>query len=128
MSQEWRVPAEPETQSVDQAPGSAILPHDAWLHVRDSLRLSDRELQIIQGIFDDEDQKSMANRLAISPEIVYRMIQRIYLKLRIGSSAELVVRVMSEYLAYAAEQDLSEVVMWLFWPVKPENTYAKRAR
>jgi len=90
-------------------PGPTFIPDDAWLHLRDTLRLGDRELQIIQGIFADQEQESIARTVGISPEMVYRMLQRIYIKLHCGSRAELVVRVMSEYLAFVADQPQSEL-------------------
>src|SRR5579863_4439910 len=92
-----------------QAPGSSLLPVDAWLYLCGTLRLSSRELQIVQGVFDDLDQAEIARTVSLSPEAVYRAMQRIYIKLRIGSRAELIVRVMSEYLAYAADQPQSEM-------------------
>jgi DNA-binding NarL/FixJ family response regulator len=73
-----------------------------WTRLRDSLRLSDRELQIVQGIFEDEKQESIAFNLGISPHSVNTYIQRIYSKLNIGSRPQLILRVMSEYLASVA--------------------------
>jgi DNA-binding NarL/FixJ family response regulator len=117
-----RVPAESAHQPAIQAPGSSLLPVDAWLHLRNVLRLSDRELQIIQGVFDDEDLDNIAHTLAISREVVYRSTQRIYLKLRIGSRAELIVRMMSEYLAFVADQSQPEASGLSCWPVKLEKS------
>jgi DNA-binding CsgD family transcriptional regulator len=78
------------------------LPGDVWSRLGDSLRLSDRELQIVQGIFEDEKQESIAFTLGISPHSVNTYIQRIYAKLGIGSRPQLIVRVISEYLASVA--------------------------
>jgi DNA-binding CsgD family transcriptional regulator len=78
---------------------------DVWSRLRDSLRLSDRELQIVQGIFEDQKQESIAFTLGISPHSVNTYMQRIYAKLRIGSRPQLIVRVMSEYLAFLATQE-----------------------
>ncbi len=79
--------------------GSSLLPGDVWSRLRESLRLSDRELQIVKGIFEDEKQESIAFALGISPHSVNTYIQRIYAKLGIGSRPQLIIRVMSEYLA-----------------------------
>ena len=88
-------------QAIKSASASRFLPDDAWLHVRRSLRLSDRELGIVQGLFADKEENSIAATLGISRDLVYRSTQRIYVKLRIGSRRELNSKVESEYLAYA---------------------------
>jgi len=88
-------------QAIKSASASRYVPDDAWQHVRRSLRLSDRELGIVQGIFADKEENSIATTLGISRELVYRLTQRIYVKLRIGSRRELKSKVESEYLAYA---------------------------
>jgi DNA-binding CsgD family transcriptional regulator len=83
--------ASPESISAVQGLSPAVV----WMLVRDALRLSDRELRITQGIFDGQEQASIAADLHISPEVVYRTTQRIYIKLRIGSRRELKLRVSS---------------------------------
>jgi DNA-binding NarL/FixJ family response regulator len=49
----------------------SILPHDAWEMIANSLRISDRELQIIQGIFDDRKEYAIAQELKISVHTVH---------------------------------------------------------
>jgi len=83
--------ASPEFSS----PVQGISPGVVWSLVRDTLRLSERELRITQGIFAGQEQASIAADLQISPEVVYRTTQRIYIKLRIGSRRELNLRVSS---------------------------------
>ena len=87
------------TEPVTSTVGSSLLPGDVWSRLRDSLKLSDRELQIVQGIFEDQKQESIAFKLGISPHSVNTYIQRIYAKLHISSRPQLIVRVVSEYLA-----------------------------
>jgi DNA-binding CsgD family transcriptional regulator len=89
-------------RNTKSTPGSALLPCDVWRRLRDSLKLSDRELQIVQGIFEDQKQECIAYNLGISPHSVNTYIQRVYNKLSIGSRPQLIVRVMSEYLTFAA--------------------------
>jgi len=50
------------------------------MQLRDTLKLSDRELQIVQGIFEDQKQETIAYALGISPHSVNTYIQRIYTK------------------------------------------------
>jgi DNA-binding CsgD family transcriptional regulator len=97
----WPGAEEADRQPLKSTLGSSLLPCDVWLQLRDSLRLSDRELQIVQGIFEDQKQESIAYSLGISPHSVNTYIQRIYAKLRIGSRPQLIVRVVSEYLTFA---------------------------
>jgi DNA-binding CsgD family transcriptional regulator len=104
-----------QTQTISE---SSAIDDDAWLHLGCSLRLSERELRIVQGIFDDQEQESIAAALGISADVVYRTVQRIYTKLRVGSRAELIVRVMVEYLAFVADQAQPEVLGLAYWPVK----------
>jgi DNA-binding CsgD family transcriptional regulator len=103
FSASCRGPAGSVRQLASPTLGSSLLPCDVWSRLRDSLRLSDRELQIVQGIFEDQKQESIAFSLGISPHSVNTYIQRIYSKLRIGSRPQLIVRVMSEYLAFVAQ-------------------------
>jgi DNA-binding CsgD family transcriptional regulator len=100
LSPGWRSPEGSAAPPVSPPIGSSLLSGDVWTRLRDSLRLSDRELQIVQGIFEDQKQESIAYSLGISPHSVNTYIQRIYSKLRIGSRPQLILRVMSEYLAF----------------------------
>jgi len=81
------------------------------------MRLSDRELQIIQAVFDDREFELLARDLVITTEVAYRAMQKIYVKLQIGSRAELIVRVMSEYLAFVADHEEPETSGLSYWPL-----------
>jgi len=104
----WRGPATGPDPACRTA-GASLLPSAAWSQLRDSLKLSDRELQIVQGIFEDQKQESIAFSLGISPHSVNTYIQRIYNKLRISSRPQLIVRVMSEYLSSGACRKAPEI-------------------
>ena len=106
-SSNWRGPALAARESATVPLGSSLLPCDVWWRLRDSLKLSDRELQIVQGIFEDQKQESIAFGLGISPHSVNTYIQRIYAKLRICSRPQLIIRVMSEYLASVAHAQVT---------------------
>jgi len=77
----------------------SILPHDAWEVIAKSLRLSARELQIIQGIFDDQKEFAIAHELAISVHTVHTHLERLYRKLGVSSRVGLVLCILSEYLS-----------------------------
>ena len=77
----------------------SVLPHDAWKTIAQSLRISNRELQIIQGIFDDRKELAIADELKISMHTVHTHLERLYRKLGVSSRAALVLYILSEYLS-----------------------------
>lgn len=77
----------------------SILPHDAWEVIANSLRISDRELEIIQGIFDDRKEYAIAQELKISVHTVHTYLERLYRKLGVSSRVTLVLYILSEYLS-----------------------------
>jgi hypothetical protein len=80
-------------------------------------------LQIVEAVFDDQEPEIIGRSLSISTDMVYRSLQRIYVKLHIGSRTELVVRVMSEYLAFFSDQEFSEFGL-ACWPPTDHPTAA----
>src|SRR5262245_29239989 len=62
----------------------SVLPHDAWRRIANSLRISNRELQIIQEIFDDRKESAIADDLAISVHTVHTYLGRLYRKLGVS--------------------------------------------
>jgi DNA-binding CsgD family transcriptional regulator len=77
----------------------SILPHDAWEVIASSLRISDRELQIIQEIFDDRKESAIADDLTISVHTVHTHLERLYRKLGVSTRAGLILCILSEYLS-----------------------------
>ena len=85
--------------------GASILPDEIWLRLQETLGFSERELQIVREIFEDQKQESIAVRLGISSRNVTVNLQSIYGKLGIGSRPQLIMRVMSEYLVFLASKN-----------------------
>jgi DNA-binding NarL/FixJ family response regulator len=81
--------------------GLSLFPLSTWPRLGMALRLSPREVQIVQGVFEDRKEESIAYELGISPHTVNTYFQRLYAKLRVSSRAQLIVRVMAEYLTMA---------------------------
>ncbi len=77
----------------------SILSYDAWKTIAKSLRISDRELEIIQGIFDDQKEFAIADELKISVHTVHTHLERLYRKLGVSSRIALVLYILSEYLS-----------------------------
>jgi DNA-binding CsgD family transcriptional regulator len=77
----------------------SILSHDAWRRIARSLRISDRELQIIKEIFDDRKESAIADDLTISVHTVHTHLERLYRKLGVSTRAGLILCILSEYLS-----------------------------
>ncbi len=77
-------------------------PEHAWDEVGRMLRLSGRELQIVRGMFNDKIQYAIAAELGISPHTVHTHVERVYHKLWAANRAQLLVRVMTAFVALAA--------------------------
>jgi DNA-binding NarL/FixJ family response regulator len=77
----------------------SILSADAWKAIATALRISARELQIIQGIFDDRKELAIAHELTISVHTVHTHLERLYRKLGVSSRLGLVLYILAEYLS-----------------------------
>ena len=88
--------------STARSVGSRLLSHAAWAAVARSLSLSGRELEIVRGVFDDQIEFAIAADLHISPRTVHSHVERLHRKLAITNRAQLVVRVVQEFLALTA--------------------------
>jgi DNA-binding NarL/FixJ family response regulator len=79
--------------------GRSILTSDTWKTVAQSLHISNRELEIIQGIFDDRKEFAIADELKISAHTVHTHLERLYRKLGVSSRVGLILCILSEYLS-----------------------------
>ncbi len=70
-----------------------------WSRLARRMALSRREIQIVQFIFDDRKESSIAGELEISCHTVHTHLERLYRKLDVRSRAGVVIRVLSEFLA-----------------------------
>jgi DNA-binding CsgD family transcriptional regulator len=78
--------------------GAAAFSHHTWQEIRGGLKLSPRELQIVQGIFDDKLEYSIATELGISVNTVRTELRRLRHKLNTADRVTLVLCVMEEFL------------------------------
>jgi len=79
------------------------LPDEAWGDLALSLGLTERELQIVQGVFMDGTESAIARQLGISTHTVHSHLDRIHRKLGVTSRASLVVRVFAEYVGRSTD-------------------------
>ena len=89
------------------AEGHAILNSDAWSGLADSLKLSRREVQITQAVFDDEHENQIAQRLGVSIHTVHTHLERLYHKLDVHSRTQLVVRLVGSFHQLTVDPDSS---------------------
>ena len=73
-----------------------------WQAVTCSLGLSPRELQLVRGVFEDCTDFSIASGLGISSHTVHTHFERLHQKLGVANRAQLILRVMDEFLALTA--------------------------
>jgi DNA-binding NarL/FixJ family response regulator len=64
-----------------------------------TFRLSPRELEIVRRIFDGQKKSAIAAELGCSPDTVHSHVQRLYAKMNIHSHVELLLCLMSAFLA-----------------------------
>lgn len=68
----------------------------AWLEIAKTLGLTKRELQIVQGVFDNLPKTGIARRLKISDHTVHTHLNRLFKKLTVTTRTELVLRIMEQ--------------------------------
>ncbi len=73
-----------------------------WQALGDSLRLSVRELQVVQSVFEGGTEAEIADQLRLSAHTIHSYLDRLYKKLKVNSRCELAVRVFEEYLTLRA--------------------------
>ncbi len=96
---------------MDQVPGqsgarakavynSGVLSDAQWTQVAGRLSLSDRELEVVRGVFDDLKEAAIAARMNISNHTVHTHLERLYRKLGVNGRCSMVVAVMGDHLAH----------------------------
>jgi ATP/maltotriose-dependent transcriptional regulator MalT len=77
---------------------ASLLTDQAWLEIARTLRLTKREVQIVQGVFDNLPKTGIARRLQISDHTVHTHLNRLFTKLAVTTRTELVLRIMEQML------------------------------
>ncbi len=88
--------------------GSSVFTPEEWQSLARWLNLSPREVQIVQGIFDNHKENEIAGNLNISPHTVHTHLGRLYHKLGVAGRVPLVVIVATAQINPAS---LTESVM-----------------
>ena len=93
------------TPPVSPCLGAGLLGETAWARVARSLGLSPRELQIVRNVFDDATEQAIAANLGCSPHTIHTHFERLHRKLGVQTRAQIILRVMQEFLALTAGQE-----------------------
>jgi len=70
----------------------------AWQEVGTRLKFSERELEVVVGVFDDLKEAAIAARLGISAHTVHTHLERLYRKLQVNGRGRLITEVLAEHL------------------------------
>lgn len=79
--------------------GRCTLPRDRWAPIQSALQLTERELEIVQLLFDGRQEGDIAETLNISAHTVHTHLGRIYRKLGVRGLPGLLLRVFHAYVA-----------------------------
>lgn len=82
--------------------GARVFDARAWAAIARSLNLSQREHQLLRGVFDDQTDFFIASTLGISSHTVHTHFERLHQKLGVTNRAQLILRVVDEFLALTA--------------------------
>ena len=88
----------PKTSRANARPGRSVLSKRQWLSLARALPLSERELEIVQCIFDDHTGPAMARQLGISVHTINTHMERLYRQLGVNTRSAAVVCVFAEHL------------------------------
>ena len=92
----------PGTSLGNESPGRSIFSDRQWLLLARALQLSDRELEIIQCIFDDHTEAATARQLGISAHTIHTHLERLYHKLGVSTRCAAVICVFAEHFTQRA--------------------------
>lgn len=77
----------------------ALLSGVEWRAIARRLHLSNREIEVVQGIFDGEKVAAIALDLGISYHTVNTHVERLYQKLGVGNRCQMLTRIFATYLS-----------------------------
>ena len=78
--------------------GASMFSDEEWRRIGRTLALSERELQLARGVFDDLTEVAIADQMGISPHTVHTHCERLHHKLSVATRVQLVLRIIEEFL------------------------------
>ena len=76
--------------------GASLLTDQAWHEIARTLGITQREMQIVQSVFDNQHETEIAKCFKISPHTVHMHLNRLFKKLNVTSRTELVLRIVEQ--------------------------------
>ena len=83
---------------------STLLSLQQWGRIAMQLGLSDREAQVVQGMFDGRSESELAVELGVSAHTVHAHVKRLYRKLSVSNQREMLVAVFAAYVGLFGNQ------------------------
>jgi len=74
------------------------LPREAWPRIAAAFHLTEREVEVVRGLFEGDRQGMIARRLGISAHTVHTHLGRVYKKLEVTNRSGLFLRVFSAFV------------------------------
>lgn len=88
-----------DSNAVQYGIANTLFSQARWSAIARDLRLSQRERQIVQLIFDGHKEASIARELGISVHTVHSHIGRLHRKLNVRDRCELLLRIFETYMS-----------------------------
>ena len=86
---------------------ASLLNDHAWAEIARTLGITRRELQIVQGVFDNLPKAGIAGRLHIPEHTVHTHLNRLFKKLEVTTRADLVLRIMEQLITLTLSETSS---------------------
>lgn len=81
-----------------------MLSEVAWTEIARSLKLSECELEITRGVFDNLTERAIAAGLGVTEHTVRKHLKRLFKRLRVATRTQMIIRVMHELLFLAVSE------------------------
>ena len=104
----------------------SLLSARQWASISFSLGLSDREFDVVQGVFDGCNEGSIAQKLGISAHTVHTHLDRLYRKLGVTTRSELILRVFAEFVNMGGRRRVGAPPPRVTRPKRPARVSRKR--
>lgn len=99
--------------------GAGLFTGEVWQQIALTLKLSPREVQIAQGIFNDQKEFTLASDLHISSHTVHSETERLRRKLKVHGRVGLVLCIVREYIRLCSNQLLQPLSVCVTHPAGP---------
>lgn len=86
-----------------------ILPSDCWSRAAAALRLTTKDVEVLQALFRGDNEKEAAARLGVARRTFHGRLERLHVRLGVRSRVELLLRILLVALAQRPTTTEAEV-------------------